>query len=324
MNEQLIKDFQEGKSYDYLCKTYHHKFKTIKKILLENNIDISKRDRKNYKTDKKITEEEINLICKIYLQGKSLNYLSKMFDISVEKIRKIIKKNNIKIRQISNKKYYLNEDYFDNLTENGAYILGFLAADGWIKKEGNLVDLTLSSVDKEILEKIKEEIQLERPLRTFIDSQGREKTSLTFSSQKIREIFKNYNLIPRKTFLLKNLPNLSKKLLIHYIRGYFDGDGSIFYNSNKRALWTIYSVNRSFLEDIILFLKKNYNIDPVNIYEDKRKQNIIYFFNYAKKESLKKIYEAIYNDKNLLKLERKFIIFSNIYNDIIKQETPSP
>lgn len=315
MNEQLIADYESGMSYDSLCKKYHHKFTTIKKILKENNIDTTDRDRKKYITDKNISSDIIDSLITDYCSGLSLNKVASIYKLSVQKVRTILKQNNIAIRPVLNKKYYLNENYFDILTHNGAYIIGFFAADGWNKKKDNMLELTLSEKDSDILEAIREEIGLTREIKHFSDNNGFQKASLTFSSKKIKSIFEQYGVTSNKTFSLKSLPNIPKEFLPDYIRGYADGDGCI---SNK--YWSICSVNRSFLEDIINFLYNEFGIDKVNIYEDKRREHTLYSFQYTKKESIKKIYEGIYKT-DALKLSRKYNKFTEKYSDIMCHET---
>lgn len=319
MIEQLIADYESGMSYDALCKKYHHKFATIKKILRENNIDTAARDRKKYITDKRLSNETISNLISDYRTGFSLNKVASKYDLSVQKVRKILKVNDITIRPVSNRKYYLNENYFDDLTENGAYILGFFAADGWNKKKDNMLEITLSAEDAEILESIREEIELSREIRYFQDNKGFNKASLTFSSAKVKRIFESYGNIPNKTYTLKHLPKLNSSLLAHYIRGYADGDGYI--GKGNRKVWSICSVNKVFLEDIVDFLYQNYNIDKVNIYVDNRGNNPLYSFQYVKKDSLIKIYENLYQN-DYLKLQRKYNRFNDIYNEIKYHETP--
>lgn len=310
--EQIITDFLNGMSYDDLCKKYHHKFSTIKKILKENNIDTSSRDRKEYKTNKRISKQTINNICEDYNYGFSLNKLSKKYNIGVEKIKKILIKQNITIRPVSAKKYLINENYFDNIGSNQAYILGFFAADGWNRKRDNLLELTLQQSDIEILERIKEKMGMSREIRQFTTKDGCNKASLTFSSKKIKEIFEKYGIVPNKTFKLKHLPELPKEYLRDYIRGYFDGDGSIYF-SRSSLVWTICSVNKSFLEEIMVLLNKELNIPLKTIYEDKRKEHILYSFQYWNKEELKKIYNFLYPDNVELFLVRKKEKFESIF-----------
>ena len=111
------------------------------------------------------------LVCDQYLSGKSLTQLKKLFNCSQDPIERILKKNNIKIRP----KYYWNRkyhdkhtlifDYFDNIdTNEKAYWLGYLTADGTISK--NNYKASLSSKDLEIIEKFKKCINTTHPIST--------------------------------------------------------------------------------------------------------------------------------------------------------------
>lgn len=298
MNEQLIKDYYAGMTYDALCQKYHHRFSTIKKILSENKVDLKNRSRKKYISNKDINEEIIQKICNNYKEGRSLNWLSKTFSINKEKIRKILVNNGIKIRKSSPHKYTMNFDYFDEIKENQAYILGLFAADGWIRERDNLLEISLQQSDEQILEDIRIELSLSRQLRHFTDSKNRKMVSLTFSSEKIKQIFEIYGNVPRKTFKLLHLPPLTDDIMIHYIRGYFDGDGSASNGFN------ITSANLSFLQEIQSFLERKYKIQPGKIYIDTRK-NTCYSFNYGKKDDIEKIYKALYPVEEILCLKRK-------------------
>ena len=68
------------------------------------------------------------------------------------------------------RKYNKDIHYFDKIdTEEKAYILGFLATDGCIAvtKNGNKrIKITLKSSDKDILEKIKNQLKSDSPITT--------------------------------------------------------------------------------------------------------------------------------------------------------------
>lgn len=319
---ELIKDFNSGMTYDNLCKKYHHQFKTVKKILIENGVDITARDKVDYITSKniltKVGSKKLEEIITKYLAGKSKNWLSKKYGYSPRQIEYILKKSGVELRSVSNKKYFLNDNFFDTMTHEGAYIIGLLAADGWIKKNDNMISLSLQITDVEILEKIKEILQLDRPLNYYdkaTDEIHRQpQVELCFSSAKIHKQLALYDLVPNKTFKILHLPPIDDEFMKDYIRGYMDGDGSISYKKHTGS-WNITSVNKSFLEDIQEYLYKNLAIPKVRIYEDTRKDHSCYSFFYTNKDSLKKIYEWLYYP-NALYMERKYKKFTELYNII--------
>ena len=78
------------------------------------------------------------------------------FGFSKNLTKRILVENGIKIRNNSeaHRVYSLHEEYFNYESHNMAYILGFIAADGTVREKSNEIKITLSSVDKELLEKI--------------------------------------------------------------------------------------------------------------------------------------------------------------------------
>ena len=60
-----------------------------------------------------------------------------------------------------------------------------------------------------------------------------------------------WGCVPNKTFLINKIPNIPRDYVSHFLRGYFDGDGSLHYlksTNNFRISFTCGSVE--FLEDI--------------------------------------------------------------------------
>ena len=170
------------------------------------------------------TEKEIEVLIDNYVNKKwGLLKSGAQFKMSKSCVKRILISQGIKIRSNSEcqRKYSLNEDYFDIENHNMAYILGFIAADGNIAKNSNEIKITLSIKDKEILEKIQKELNSSRPLREYIDKNGYEKITLDFCSEKIQNKLAEYGITPQKT--LKIIPpyKLNENYIIDYIRGYF-------------------------------------------------------------------------------------------------------
>ena len=120
-------------------------------------------------------------------------------------------------------KYSFDKHFFDVIdSDEKAYWLGFIAADGCVTARSLLV--TLSAKDKDHLAKFKTALKADNPLRTFINSQGNETTSFGVHSIEFVANLARYYIVPRKThsFSMRNIPN---KFVSAFIRGEFDGDG---------------------------------------------------------------------------------------------------
>ena len=105
----------------------------------------------------------ISKIISEYNSGRSSLELAEKYNVSKKVILDRLRKAHIDRRSISasKRKYSLNEDYFENIdTEEKAYWLGFLLADGNISysgryNKGRHLRIALQNKDKNHLEKMK-------------------------------------------------------------------------------------------------------------------------------------------------------------------------
>lgn len=127
------------------------------------------------------------------------------------------------------KRYYkLNEDYFNVIdTEAKAYWLGYIYADGGITI-GRPWVVQLQSKDKWFLDNIKSAMQAENPIKNITNGSGftpgTKHYRLNLYSKKLSTTLFNWKGISEEI----NMPNIDKHLKRHFIRGFFDGDGSVY------------------------------------------------------------------------------------------------
>jgi len=207
------------------------------------------------------------------------------------------------------RKYSLNEKYFENIdSDDKAYILGFIYADGCITK--NYLSFVLAGKDIEILEYIKSKISYSGPLYNFI-SRNRNYVGLTVSSKKISNDLINLGIIRNKTYLSKELPLYNKKYEGAFLRGFFDGDGSIYSNSNRGYVeYTVcYSGNKSVLNQVKNILS-NYKISSSNI-RHRHDNDESCMLEIRGNVNIEKIYNLFYNNNSDFYLKRKKERFNN-------------
>lgn len=190
---------------------------------------------------------------------------------------------------------YVNTNYFSKQNSNMAYIMGFIAADGNISKNGNRIQSQLSIKDKEQLIMIQSEIGGCEVYE--YNSNGHLSCGWYCYSSQIKKDLAKYGIIPCKTGKLSLPKNLNKKYWKDFIRGYFDGDGSICKDGSSFRL-TITSLNKEILADINNYFKEN-NIEPSNIYKDHNNACIKF-----RSQASIDIYNLLYYD-NCLCLKRK-------------------
>jgi hypothetical protein len=220
----------------------------------------------------KLLLDEVKVV-ESYLRLKNIHKVTKEFNVSLSPIKRILKNSGI---ELTNRRYQVNESYFDIInTEESAYWLGFLYADGYIRerKSGNSLELKLSVKDRDHLLLFRECIEsnhLIKECQNKVKYKGGVSISnmvhLAMYSSKLVNSIKKQGFHSRKTFTIEK-PNIEKEMIPHFIRGYFDGDGSFSFNKSKYIIKTqIVSASEQFQRFILDELKKN-NI-TINLYSD--------------------------------------------------------
>ena len=321
---QIIEDYTKNglTLQDLMCK-YHHKYNMIAKILDKYNIkhdrSVKKLGRPNPKNRVELTEYQKQIILDMYVTKKRGQVAcAKAAGVTQYIVKRFLVESGIKIRNYSEaaiesnmarRKYNINDSYFDKESSNMAYILGFLVADGSISKCSNEIKIGLSATDKDFLSSIAKELNSNREIKEYINSDGFSCCEWHFTSKKIKDKLAEYNIIPAKTFCFKFPEKLNRKYWIDFIRGYFDGDGCVSTAGKSAIRWQVCSATKDVLQHIIDFFYEEYNIPKVCIYERKGK-NITYYIQYSTVPT-REIYKHLYT-KNSLYLPRKKKKFEEI------------
>ena len=129
----------------------------------------------------------------------------------------------------------VNENYFDILNEEVAYILGYIFADGnisWNPKKGyQALTITASEKDYPHLEMVRKKLSSTKQL---IYSNKTNSYRLIINNKRICSKLMKLGVIPKKSLIVK-FPAISKKYVRHFIRGVVDGDGTVRYVKRKRS-----------------------------------------------------------------------------------------
>ena len=212
------------------------------------------------------------------------------------------------------RKYEINESIFESIdNEEKAYILGFLYADGYVNTKYNHVELTLKNSDLEILQSIKNIIFKDNK-RPLIPIKNGKYLRLSISSKKIVNDLNYLGCVQKKTFLLK-FPKIKKSLVRHFIRGYFDGDGSVYIQKNVLNLSIVGTIDLLNKIQKILISNLNFNKTELDERHPERKTNIR-SLRYGGNIIMNRFYHYIYDDSNIF-LNRK----KNIFDKILKNKT---
>ena len=124
--------------------------------------------------------------------------------------------------------YSVNEDYFNKIdSEDKAYFLGLLYADGYNYTAGKNKHFSLSLVDTDVLILFKKAINSKHSIYKIKLQNERytQQYRLQINSKKLCERLTQLGCIQNKGKVLTfpSNDNLPQELIPHFIRGYFDG-----------------------------------------------------------------------------------------------------
>lgn len=217
-------------------------------------------------------------------------------------------------------KYEVNQNYFSVIdNEFKAYWLGFLYADGCVRlnnsngKKTNSLSLGLASIDIEHIQKFRDSIQATNKIEHKEHLGGKYHSDrITITNAKICEDLNELGCTPRKSLTLtfpscEQMPN---NMVRHFIRGYFDGDGCIHINLNKRTVSLSFIGTKDFLNTMQDILCNELNITKTKMQD--RKDNKALSIMWGDIYSIEKIYKYLYKDCNIY-LDRKLKKFDILY-----------
>lgn len=201
-------------------------------------------------------------------------------NISVSPVYRILKE--LKVMEPGRRRYNINQDYFETIdTEEKAYWLGFLAADGTIRlrhggaekiKRGSSIVLKLAVKDKHHVDRFQKIFGIESRITYHRDYTKTRKGEVSFSdnckvsinSNKLIDDIIDKGVTPRKSATLDK-PNIDSKYNSHFIRGYFDGNGNIGFTTKEGTTSSKQEVIKMFHLGIACFSTnfKNYLIEEL-------------------------------------------------------------
>lgn len=126
-----------------------------------------------------------------------------------------------------NAKYHVDSEFFDTInTEEKAYVLGFILADGHISKRNALM-FGLKSDDIDVLYKIRAAMKSTHNIKI---SEKKNAALLSICCAHIGKRLNELGVYHDKTFSLKIqniVSQIPQELECHFVRGLFDGDGGL-------------------------------------------------------------------------------------------------
>ena len=202
----------------------------------------------------------------------------------------------------------INEDYFSSIdTADKAYYFGFLWADGYCSIKHQVLKIDLQEDDKELLEKMKNDWGYSGNITSYVAELGksyRSKESRVFriAIKPIEFIKKVYNLgiVPHREKSSFPYNKIPEEYYRDFIRGYFDGNGSISVNCSCIDICG----GTNILKDIGDIIRLNGFHCNYHYRRPENKENITLYV-LGKRGEKRKFLDWIYKDARVY-LERKY------------------
>lgn len=241
-----------------MAKIYHSKeylveqlkTKDYLQIAKENNVDPSTIQRwlRKHSLTRDYdywSPEELGMLRKNYSPNKDLYKLfpNRSFSSIYHKGNRLRLK-----REMRKRDYSVNENFFKTWGPEMAYVFGWFCSDGNVSVGEDCCSLHLHKNDKLILRKIKLVMGSDHPILDYADSSNFRIYNRVLCADLIK-----LGCFPRKSLTLP-FPKVPDEYLSHFVRGYFDGDGSIHFNKPN-------TIKVSFIatKDFVTKLQENLN-----------------------------------------------------------------
>lgn len=264
------------------------------------------------------SDEELDFVRNNYMEMKTSD-ISQILSRTMNAIE-------LKAARMGLKKYpyTCNYHYFDNIdTEEKAYWLGFLTADGWINKSektnAGVTGIELQYGDIEHLRKFNKSIRgnyqiTDRWRACSISTKDPNKKHHTcvirIFSLTMYKTLCNLGFCDNKTYDFC-IPEIRKDLVRHYIRGYFDGDGCFTF-TNKTFHINFVTASKMLNDDVAKILEfENFNFIKNSYINDFN--TIMYKLDVYRIKDKIKFLDWIYQDCNIY-LDRKYKKYLKVKN----------
>lgn len=262
-------------------------------------------------------QEKIDIL---YQEGKTAKEISSLLGLKYHQpVYNYFRKKGWERNGKSGKRIYsVNENFFKYInTEEKAYILGFICADGHIEKDRLVI--TVSVKDKDILEKIKKSLNSNHPIKEVKRKNPYQNTNrkelllleLKVNSVELVKPLFNMGLTTNKTYTLDSsiLKYIPKYLIRDFLRGYFDGDGNVFFGVRYTSGYK-YNINVCGNEDFLLNSFQTYFPSKNKLYKDLYSKQC-YVWKISQKDKVKDFMYYLYFNSSIF-LQRKYNEFRKI------------
>lgn len=266
-----------------------------------------------------LTNERKLMIKECYEKEKNKSKVSKIMKCDLSTVTSILDEYDVQQLSMSEvrRKYNIDENYFEIIdTQNKAYSLGLIFADGTVAKNGNGFAIALQERDKALLDRLNHEFGGDRKL-TFIEYSEKNPNwqnayYLSISNHKMNQDLIKHGAIPNKSLSLEFPNTIPNDLIRHFVRGYFDGDGSLAKNEDRCTIISTENFCKALANIVSDKLNVHCSIMLCHGNADKPTRT----FQIAGKNQVKKFLDWLYFDADIYLGRKHSLYLSKYYQNI--------
>lgn len=250
-------------------------------------------------------------IVELYESGLSTHDIALRLGIkSKSSVIKALRKRGVALRDLSHsiRQFEIDETVFDSIDgEYQAYFLGLLYADGNNYSKRNMITLVLKEEDNILLQSFLNFLKTTIPLRNRKNEGGTALQAAVITNKHLSQKLYEWGVVDNKTHKIEFPLWLDPKLWHHFIRGYFDGDGSVFLNRKDYCFSLVGT--KKFLTKVQEILINECDLNKTKL-DDRfpERETNIRNLRYSGNKQLQRIYAYLYEGATIF-MQRKFNIF---------------
>lgn len=305
--DEIVVKQNSGSTFDELSREYNVPYGFIYNAVAPT-----------YRHDvQQVSSEEVKELKKLYAGGMSQVKLAEKYHIHHKTILQCVRNDVPVVYGRFNRVHNINENYFDVVdTQDKAYILGFLYADGYNSYDKRAIRLQLTECDVEILYHISDALDYSRPL-TYVPAReiydtgyiSKPQYALEINSAHMSKRLAELGVVQNKSLILEFPDWIHTDLVRHFLRGYIDGDGSIVKQEHSYGVNLLSTEN--FCRKVQYLVGDLLGVDS-RIKEARNHNGITFEWIISKKADAKIFLDWIYIDAHLF-LQRKYNIYFDKY-----------
>jgi hypothetical protein len=240
------------------------------------------------------------------------------------KIRYTLRGSDGRLRTVEHQRTTLNCEFFRHWTPEMAYVLGVFYTDGCVSKcRAGSYTASVAQKEPELLEKCLALMKCNaRLIHRPNGPVGRMIYAFALHDQGVCRDLIRLGVHPRKSLTLE-FPSAPFRVLRHFIRGCWDGDGSISKSGNVPSAWRASYVSASpkFIRSLVECLVAH-GLPPVRIHSRRNSRALKFCYSGTRCATLFDIlYEGVPESQYLM---RKFVRFRDAAADTSGRTTPLP